>query len=1166
MFSKYSNIIPNNYLKKQFTFENGNNFPLQKLLLDEEALAPMLLLQALHLAESAKIELGIKVEFIAKHTEAFVLQIDEFCDSEQTHFERKALERLLHISAKDFLSLKFPDGNDDFANENIANEFCHFYREFLLNQYEPYESIEDTSFIVKVYEGYQKSIYQQPCSLIGSSLNQPCRTVDQLELLVETRKDIQFDSDGTDIDFEYELLNNTEEKIQLIEKASFTLKDVLGNPSSSFTSFIERLQLISKSMYKNKSLDELAVLSAISTSRHNRDIFSSALKVKHDLMFPKKVNLFLQNVSDSIDPRLYSSGEDEGKSWFQSDLKKISYKSFSNDLVKFILDSVQCNDGKYSFDCLRVIEAIKIMACNDDFPIFKEFYLLNQRLGLQKEKKFILKSVKKTLDKTIVGIDNAKQALIDTLRGRLEGIPTVQRGPVFIYGASGVGKTSLVKSFVKAVNKEMADSYDFQVINMEQYQHKGSAMQLFGSGFQYNIANLGTLTMPTEFQPKRVILFDEIEKAHPHTITSLLTLLSDHEAKDNSSLRMVDFSQCIFVFTSNLGQNFFDFNNDIAVDFQSVLAGALPPEFISRIALGYAAHCKMLAPNQLIQLIDEVAEELTSSTEYCLGNDLSKAIATMAASLSPRAILGQASKLMAIIAKELDEVTGELENKAVKVNFTFSSNDSCYIDFVNQNYGRSWKANFSINTQCAQNQININIVFDDLNVLIKRDDMALPFLNFIENSTSTFNDIIGQNESIDLLTDMVDKMNQLKPNEQNIKLPKGILLSGSPGTGKTHLARAVANRYQGVFIQVNASELTIGDADKNIKLLFDIAQKYAPSIMFIDEIETITATREPGRLAHNLMVNSLLTRLDGFDQSPAQVVVIGATNNHTVIDPAITRSGRLEQLIELSYPNEIELCSYIEDKLSANNLQGLSNSFKNEITQQLSGLPVLSVETVLNNAFNHIASFNTSTEQALSEALINFLAGNINLNDIRHKDDEISIAYHEAGHALAIAMLFSPEHVFAIDTNNRGKVEGFVLSNNYQQTHANNRLLMKKELQVYLAGRAAELLFWQCDDRLTFGTANDISKATSYVKKAIVKCGLSLNSQIIDYQQFSPTQLEIQEEVKLWLNDAHEKVSTLLSDNLDTLERLANDLIKHKTIFNNDFKKLVEYKKVSRFH
>jgi len=898
---------------------------------------------------------------------------------------------------------------------------------------------------------------------------------------------------------------------------------------------------------------------------------------------------------------LTSNGEDEGKSWFQSDLKRITSKSFRNYSATFVVDAVQCYNGEYSFDSFRVSEAIKARLGSDKYPLLNEFITFNQELTKHKEKKTILSSVRKELDKSTVGLDSAKQALIDTLRGRLEGTPIAQRGPIFIYGASGVGKTSLVKSFVKALNNEMKDNYDLQVINMEQYQQKGSALQLFGSGFQYNVANLGTLTTPTEFKPKRIILFDEIEKAHHNTITSLLTLLSDFEAKDNSSLRMVDFSQCIFIFTSNLGQTpstnnddisvdfqsvlasdlppecIFIFtsnlgqtpstnNDDISVDFQSVLASDLPPEFISRIGRGYIAHCKMLAPNKLIQLINEVSEQFVRNTEHCLASNLPKAIANMAGSLNPRAILGQASKLAAIIAKELDDVTDELDNKVVNVGFIFPSNDSSYTDFINQNHTRCWQSKFSVKTYSEENKVNINITFDDVKPLIQHEDTQLPFLNFIENSTSTFEEVVGQNKAIGMLTNMVDKMNELNPSEQNGNLPKGILLSGSPGTGKTHLARAVANRYRGVFIQVNASELTIGDADKNIKDLFDIAQKYAPSIIFIDEIETITATRQSGKLGHNLMVNSILTRLDGFEKSASQVVVIGATNNHQVIDPAITRPGRLEQLLELSYPNDDEICSYISEELSLKNIPELSDNFKKDISQQLSGLPILSVEKVLNNACNNITNFNTPTEQAISEALINCLAGNIDLNNSRHQDDEISIAYHEAGHALAIAMLFSSEHIFAIDTHNRGKVEGFVLSDNYRQDHAKNRLLMKKEIQVCLAGRAAELLHWQCDDRLTFGASDDISKATSFVKKAIVKCGLSLNTQLIDFQQFSPTQLDIQEEVKLWMKDAHEKVSELLSNNQEVLERLANELIKNKMIFKNDFKNLIEYKKVSNVH
>ena len=151
----------------------------------------------------------------------------------------------------------------------------------------------------------------------------------------------------------------------------------------------------------------------------------------------------------------------------------------------------------------------------------------------------------------------------------------------------------------------------------------------------------------------------------------------------------------------------------------------------------------------------------------------------------------------------------------------------------------------------------------------------------------------------------------------------------------------------------------------------------------------------------------------------------------------------------------------------------------------------------------------------------------------------------------------SVDEIFAIDVNSRSKCEGAVLTQSYKKRNAQNRLFIKKEAQIRLAGRAAELLFWKCEDRLSLGAVNDISKATYFIRKAITQCGFSLDNNIIDYSQFSSQQLEVQEEVKLWMKDAHEKVTHVLDKNWHLVEKLASALIDKRTLFKEDIEQLL---------
>ncbi len=1143
-------IIPTKYDTASFVFE-GDKVPFTRWLLDTEKLMPFLMMQALHLATLRRIALKLECEFYIKGESAFLLQGKMPELSALPAFERSTLQRLLKEAATDLLDTFFPVDNAGKSDTPLSLKlFLLSYTHFLFEHYGDGEVVTTSGVIHYLFGGRPFDTYKQSQDLShflpGSPLNGK---------QFQTRH-----KDNTDHSYGE----------HIITPIMPTMKQILCRPSLALKPLISRLQLIAKASKKDKPIDDTALLAAFMMVKSVRDTFKAMMGVKHDIIAPLAVNQLLQLLTESVDMQLCCSGEDDGKSWFATRLPDVTPAHFTQSAANLLQ---QCCEYDGTTDTSSLSDYAISELCENNrvntSSIFSEFVTFNYQFNEPKEKRCLLGLVESQMEADVIGQPTVKKALLGSLRQHLDGTPIEQRGPVFIYGASGVGKTSLAKSFAKSLNVHLADSYELQVINMEQFYHKNAALQLFGAGFQFNAANLGTLTTPGEFIPKRIIVFDEIEKAHANTINALLTLLSEHQAKDASSNRMVDFSECIFIFTSNVGEH--SRTDGFATDYRSELASAFSPEFINRISRGSVAKATPLKESEVASLAAQLAYDLALEFNADIDGDIAKAICHLAGELNPRAMLGAVARLRAEIRDELDKSFIDDWKSIQKLIIEFDSKTTnntveSLSTFIHRHYSRVWQSSLSLQSESSDDGMVLRLICKAPKPLISLADRQAPFMHFVSDTNCYYHDLIGNREAIENIKQMVNMLNAHSHSAPptNTALAHTLLV-GKPGTGKTHLARAIVSDFEGVFIHVNASELTIGDTDKNLITLFTAARKYAPCIVFIDEIDAIAAKRHPNTKTNNMMVNSLLTGLDGFDNNVNTVLVIGATNHPDYIDDAVVRAGRMSNRLTLNFPTQAELTAYLKSKIKEEDLTSHAADILKAIAGKLRYHPVAMVDTILRNAMATTNSHGNIVH-ALLAAYINEIEGEPEVEIDISTSHTQRCAYHEAGHALVIAELYAPEDVLAIDIYKRANTEGVVLFSDLQGKYGTTRATVKKQLQVLLAGRAAEQVLLNDPEQLSRRDALNIRRATELAKKAISQWGLGGPSDIVDKSQFSMSEAELLDEVNVWMKEAFDKAFAICKNKQAELTCLSTSLLSQHTLFYSDIQRLLKIKCVNHIH
>ena len=442
-----------------------------------------------------------------------------------------------------------------------------------------------------------------------------------------------------------------------------------------------------------------------------------------------------------------------------------------------------------------------------------------------------------------------------------------------------------------------------------------------------------------------------------------------------------------------------------------------------------------------------------------------------------------------------------------------------------------------------------------------------------------FADVAGEDEAKENLQEIVDYLHDPKKYEEiGASMPKGILLVGPPGTGKTMLAKAVAGESNVPFFSISGSEFVemfVGMGASKVRDLFKQAKEKAPCIVFIDEIDAIGQKRNSGQLGGNdereQTLNQLLTEMDGFEGNTG-VIILAATNRPDSLDPALTRPGRFDRRVPVELPDLKGREEIL--KVHAKKVALAPGIDFNTVARMASGASGAELANIVNEAaLRAVRSGRKSVTQAdLEESIEVVIAGYQKKNSILTDKEKCIVAYHEVGHALVAALQShsAPVQKITIIPRTSGAL-GYTM----QVEEGNHYLMTKEELENKIAtltgGRAAEEGAFQS---VTTGASNDIEQATKLARAMLTRYGMSKEFDMVALETVNnqylggdtslacsaQTQREIDQRVVELVKAQHEKAIRILTDNRAKLDELAKYLYEKETITGDEFMAILEEK------
>ena len=449
---------------------------------------------------------------------------------------------------------------------------------------------------------------------------------------------------------------------------------------------------------------------------------------------------------------------------------------------------------------------------------------------------------------------------------------------------------------------------------------------------------------------------------------------------------------------------------------------------------------------------------------------------------------------------------------------------------------------------------------------------------YMEKSTGvTFKDVAGQDEAKESLEEIIDFLhNPGKYTAIGARLPKGALLVGSPGTGKTLLAKAVAGEAGVPFFSISGSdfvEMFVGVGASRVRDLFKEASKVAPCIIFIDEIDTIGKTRDGGRFGGNdereQTLNQLLAELDGFDPGKG-VIVLGATNRPEVLDKALLRPGRFDRRITVDRPNLAGRLATLQ--VHTRNIHLAEDVDLNKIAQATAGCVGADLANLVNEAaLRAVRKGRKAVNQ--NDLLVSFevvIAGSEKKGTVLTEEEKKIIAYHEVGHALVAAKQKNAQPVskITIVPHTQGAL-GYTLHLPEEEKFLMSREDILAEIRTLLAGRSSEEVV--CNT-MTSGAANDIERATELARNLVARFGMTeefdmmalgtVHNQYLDgtYSMScaQETYAAADRATIAVIRQCHEEAKAILVENRELLDKIAAYLLQKETITGQEMMAIIE--------
>lgn len=439
-----------------------------------------------------------------------------------------------------------------------------------------------------------------------------------------------------------------------------------------------------------------------------------------------------------------------------------------------------------------------------------------------------------------------------------------------------------------------------------------------------------------------------------------------------------------------------------------------------------------------------------------------------------------------------------------------------------------------------------------------------------EKTNITFKDVAGLDEEKNELLEIVNFLKEPeKFQEMGAKIPRGILLYGKPGTGKTLIAKAIAGEAKVPFISMSGSEfieMFAGLGASRVRKLFEKAKKISPCIVFIDEIDAVGARRTGGSGAeseNNQTLNQLLVEMDGFDSNET-VIVLAATNRPEMLDKALLRPGRFDRQITIAVPDAKGREEILKIH-SANKPLGDDINLK-DIATDTAGFTGAELANVLNEAAiiattrQHEKIVMDDLEEAVKKVTVGLQK---NSRVISEKDKKLT-AYHEAGHAIVSKYLETQQDVKEVSIIPRGLAGGYTMYKTNEDKYYISRTEMEEKLVALLGGRAAEKIAL---NDISTGASNDIEVATSLAKDMVKKYGMSDRVGPVNLETKEQYELQvfgnniediIGVEVKELIDTAYKRAQDLILEHMDKLHAVAQKLLEKETITAEEFQKIFD--------
>lgn len=824
-----------------------------------------------------------------------------------------------------------------------------------------------------------------------------------------------------------------------------------------------------------------------------------------------------------------------------------------------------------------------------------------------------LGKIKTILQDKIFDQDIAIEAVKDTISKALfEEKENSVKATLFFVGPPATGKTFLSEETGKLLEKY---GYITKVFNMTMYSDETS--NLTGLSDPMKGAGKGELTKFIEANPKSLIVFDEIEKCHIQKQMDLFRLLDRGVVEDKYDESIIDASNCILIFTSNLGKEIYD-----RTDYSKLIRDQKETESLILQAIAKEKHIQN--PNMLA-ITPPLTSRLSASKIILFNKVGLKAYFSMSKKeieryfeiikkkfkvnfeisddailasflqylpfFDPRRIKGKlGDDVFDLLRDYIQQNQIELTNfKTIKIDV-----DNEIQTLLKQNFIQDMNFLLFNDTRFLELIDKKQTLFMDNRFLEKKNELFLEFFNPRIEKIKNIQDfdgevkieldiptgkiegepnanIFGHEDTKKMLVRIANKIKKFQKlrrenNSEALKvlenIPKGILLYGPPGTGKTKIARAFAAQVEVPIIVSSGKDMTTvqytGTGIQNIKNIFKKARDYAPSILFIDEIDAMGIRGQDSNGEQDKNINTILEEIDGFRNDKYKpVFVIAATNRKDRIDPAILRSGRIEEHIEISslskeartkftnfmfnsdsdFSDNIDIRKFIEYTVGMNGSQ-LEQVFKKarytiDLLREEKNDESLKIDLEL-----------------LLDIINEIRYGKIDKKRADAKFENMITAYHEAGHAISSFILNPDLPINQITITPRGDFNGFVSFNHDEIYRIDKKFIMAKIATAY-GGRVAEEIFFEKNHSnkslgLSAGASQDIKFATNLIQDAILKYGMDNKLGLVDYTNLKisdKTQELINTTIIEWQNEAKELCIKTLNENWNMLEKVVIALI-----------------------